>query len=62
MRRTQEKGLKNLIYKYVELVIVDVPDALNWFREKHSTFHHMYYIYGSIGLGFGLSTQEFILM
>ena len=24
--------------------IVDVPNALNWFREKHSAFHHMYYI------------------
>ena len=23
---------------------VDVPNALNWFREKHSAFHHMYYI------------------
>lgn len=31
-------------YQHVELVIVDVPNALNWFREKHSAFHHMYYI------------------
>ena len=38
------KGLKEFNIQHVELVIVDVPDALNWFREKHSTFHHMYYI------------------
>lgn len=35
----EKAGLKN-----VELIIVDVPAALNWFREKHSVFHHMYYI------------------
>lgn len=35
----EKAGLKN-----VELVIVDVPPALNWFREKYSVFHHMYYI------------------
>lgn len=35
----EKAGLKN-----VELVIVDVPAALNWFREKYSVFHHMYYI------------------
>lgn len=38
------KGLKEFNIKHVELVIVDVPNALNWFREKHSAFHHMYYI------------------
>ena len=38
------KGLKEFNIRHVELVIVDVPDALNWFREKHSAFHHMYYI------------------
>lgn len=38
------KGLKEFNIQHVELVIVDVPDALNWFREKHSAFHHMYYI------------------
>ena len=37
------RGLKEFNI-HVELVIVDVPDALNWFREKHSAFHHMYYI------------------
>ena len=38
------RGLKEFNIQHVELVIVDVPDALNWFREKHSAFHHMYYI------------------
>ena len=38
------KGLEEFNIQHVELVIVDVPDALNWFREKHSAFHHMYYI------------------
>lgn len=38
------RGLKEYNIQHVELVIVDVPDALNWFREKHSAFHHMYYI------------------
>ena len=36
--------LKEFNIQHVELVIVDVPNALNWFREKHSAFHHMYYI------------------
>lgn len=39
VRGIKESGMKN-----VELIIVDVPDCLNWFREKHSMFHHMYYI------------------
>lgn len=38
------RGLKEFNIQHVELVIVDVPNALNWFREKHSAFHHMYYI------------------
>lgn len=38
------KGLEEFNIQHVELVIVDVPNALNWFREKHSAFHHMYYI------------------
>ena len=38
------KGLKEFNIQHVELAIVDVPNALNWFREKHSAFHHMYYI------------------
>lgn len=38
------RGLKEFNVQHVELVIVDVPNALNWFREKHSAFHHMYYI------------------
>lgn len=38
------KGIKELGLNNVELIIVDVPNHLNWFREKHSMFHHMYYI------------------
>lgn len=38
------RGFKEFNIQHVELVIVDVPDALNWFREKYSAFHHMYYI------------------
>lgn len=38
------KGLEEFNIQHVELVIADVPNALNWFREKHSAFHHMYYI------------------
>ena len=38
------RGLKEFNIQHVELVIVDVPNELNWFREKHSAFHHMYYI------------------
>lgn len=38
-RGIEEFGLKN-----VKLIIVDVPNLLNWFREKHSKFHHAYYI------------------
>ena len=38
------RGLKEFNIQHVELVIVDVPNALNWFREKNSAFHHMYYI------------------
>lgn len=39
-----QKGIKEFGIKHVELVITDVPNILNWFREKHSIFHHMYYI------------------
>lgn len=42
--RDTRAGIENAGLKNVELVIVDVPPALNWFREKHSVFHHMYYI------------------
>ncbi len=38
------KGMKEFGIKHIELVITDVPNILNWFREKHSIFHHMYYI------------------
>lgn len=39
-----KKGLREFGIKNVKLAIVDVPNILNWFREKHSMFHHMYYI------------------
>lgn len=42
--RDTRAGIEKAGLKNVELVIVDVPSALNWFREKHSVFHHMYYI------------------
>lgn len=38
------EGIEKSNLKNVELVVVDVPNCLNWFREKHSMFHHMYYI------------------
>ncbi len=38
------KGMKEKKIKNVKLIIVDVPKYLNWFREKYSIFHHMYYI------------------
>lgn len=38
------RGLKEFGLTNVKLIIVDVPNALNWFREKHSAFHHMYYM------------------
>lgn len=42
--RDTRAGIEKAGFRNVELVIVDVPSALNWFREKHSVFHHMYYI------------------
>ena len=38
------KGFKEFGIKHIKLIIVDVPNYLNWFREKNSMFHHMYYI------------------
>ncbi|MGN1328123.1 MAG: glycosyltransferase [Eubacterium sp.] len=38
------RGIKEFGLPNVKLIITDVPDYLNWFREKHSAFHHMYYI------------------
>ena len=38
------KGLEEFGIKHIELVVTDVPSVLNWFREKNSMFHHMYYI------------------
>lgn len=39
-----KRGFKEFGIQHIELVIVDVPLWLNWFREKYSMFHHMYYI------------------
>lgn len=39
-----KKGIKEYGLQNVKLVIVEVPKALDWFREKHSAFHHAYYI------------------
>ena len=38
------KGIEEFGLKNVKLIIVEVPRALDWFREKHSIFHHGYYI------------------
>lgn len=38
------KGFEEFGIKHIELVITDVPLVLNWFREKYSMFHHMYYL------------------
>ena len=38
------KGIEEFGLKNVKLIIVEVPKALDWFREKHSAFHHAYYI------------------
>lgn len=38
-RGIEEFGLNN-----VELVVVDTPDWLNWYKEHNSAFHHMYYM------------------
>jgi len=37
-------GLEENKIKNVKLLIVDVPKVLDWFREKNSMFHHIYYI------------------
>ena len=42
--RATSRGFKEFGVSHVELVVVDVPMWLNWFREKYSVFHHMYYI------------------
>lgn len=39
-----KKGIENFGLNNVELVIVDTPDWLNWYREHNSAFHHIYYI------------------
>lgn len=39
-----KRGIKEFGLSNVELVIVDTPDWLNWYKEHNSVFHHMYYI------------------
>lgn len=38
------RGFQEFGIRHIELKIVDVPAYLNWFREKYSLFHHMYYM------------------
>ncbi|MBR2133971.1 MAG: glycosyltransferase family 4 protein [Eubacterium sp.] len=38
------KGIEEFGLKNIELVIIDPPYWLNWYREHNSAFHHMYYI------------------
>ncbi len=38
------KGIREFGLDNVELVIVDTPDWLNWYREHNSAFHHIYYM------------------
>lgn len=38
------KGIEEYGLKNIELVIIDPPYWLNWYREHNSAFHHMYYI------------------
>lgn len=38
------KGMRQFGVEHIELAITDVPMCLNWFRERYSMFHHMYYI------------------
>lgn len=43
-QKDTEKGIKEFGLNNVELVISDLPDKLNWYKEKNSAFHHIYYI------------------
>lgn len=43
-QKDTEKGIKEFGLDNVELVISDLPDKLNWYKEKNSAFHHIYYI------------------
>ncbi|MBO5494871.1 MAG: glycosyltransferase family 4 protein [Eubacterium sp.] len=38
------KGIEDYALKNIELIIIDPPYWLNWYREHNSAFHHMYYI------------------
>ena len=39
-----KKGIIEFGLNNVKLIIVDLPYCLNWYREKNSAFHHLYYI------------------
>lgn len=43
-QKDTEKGIKEQHLDNVELIISDLPDKLNWYKEKNSMFHHIYYI------------------
>ena len=38
-------GIKKNHINNINLIIIDVPKYLDWFREKYSIFHHLYYIW-----------------
>lgn len=38
------RGIKEFGLNNIELVIIDPPYWLNWYREHNSAFHHMYYM------------------
>ena len=39
-----DKGLKEFQIKNVKAIYVDVPNALDWYREKYKPFHYMQYM------------------
>ncbi|MGN1421713.1 MAG: glycosyltransferase [Eubacterium sp.] len=39
-----KKGIEEFGLSNVKLIIVDLPYCFNWYREKNSAFHHIYYI------------------
>ena len=38
------RGISEFGLLHVDVAVCDVPKFLNWYREKNSLFHHMYYI------------------
>lgn len=39
-----KKGIVQFGLQHIDVEVCDVPRFLNWYREKNSSFHHMYYI------------------